>query len=135
MDAHSNALEELPIEVDRLERLKILNLAGNKLSFLPSNIGHLKCLVELNLQSRVILKSIQQCDVRFSTNFNVLDNKFKELPEGICYLSRLQKLNISSNFITRLPSLFYRLNRLEQLNVDVNQMIHPSAGKCVECYR
>lgn len=85
------------------ETLHVLNLGQNKLSALPSELCHLKCLTTLNVQR----------------------NGLRKLPEGIGWLkSSLRSLDISHNDIEYLPASMEHMS-LDLLCVSGNPLSLP----------
>ncbi len=93
-------LTHLPTEI-LFEGLKVLNLRGNKLKELPSEIGKL-----VNLKTLI-----------------VLGNKLKELPSEIGKLLKLEKLFVSNNKLKKLPPEIGKLLLLKELHINDNPLL------------
>ena len=100
LDLSDLGLEMLPPEIGRFTQLKKLELDGNKLSSLPSEIGNLTRLTYLHLRG----------------------NQLTSLPPQIGNLTRLKQLFLDDNQLTSLPSKFGNLTRLTYLNLRGNQL-------------
>lgn len=83
-----NQVEELPLEIGKLSRLRVLDVANNKLVHLPYTINVLQNLQALWLsenQSQAMVKLIQNTDPK--TNIRVLT----------CYLLPQQSANLQDS--------------------------------------
>ncbi|RUS83426.1 hypothetical protein EGW08_008798, partial [Elysia chlorotica] len=109
LSASNNKLVSLPEEIGRLENLMDLDVSCNEISHLPLQIGDLSSLRCLNLRR----------------NFLV------ELPIEI---SRLQlcRLDFSSNRIEKIPTVFRKMESLEQFILDHNPLSSPPAYICTK---
>jgi hypothetical protein len=111
-------LHSLPPGLERLEDLKIFNLEGNRIEYLPDTYGKLTSLVSLNLGR----------------------NRLTLLPDTLCTLPNVKKLNIESNCLFTLPEHIGRLplsdlrvghNRIEWLPYDIFEY---ELGKSVKVF-
>ena len=92
---------QLPIQITRLRRLKILYLGGNQLDSLPSEIGQLKYLQSLSLSH----------------------NNLRKLPETLSTLSRLRVLHLHHNQLTTLPHGLMFITGLADLSLRDNPLV------------
>ncbi|KAF2319822.1 hypothetical protein GH714_019417 [Hevea brasiliensis] len=89
---------------------------------IPSSIGELKCLKELNLRCCSKLHSIPRsiCNLKSLTRLDIsCCSNVNGLPENIRNLELLQKLNIASSGIKALPSYINQLKNLVSLRYDL----------------
>ncbi|CAH1249875.1 ERBIN [Branchiostoma lanceolatum] len=105
--------DEFPIQVLQLEGLETLHVrfwAGkrNPSPVVPEDIGRLKNLVELDLES----------------------NDLESLPDGLGELSNIRKLDLSNNRISRLPLTLSRLAGLKEMDVSENPLTYPPPDVC-----
>ena len=107
----------------KLQHLKMLNLSGNKLTSLPSDIGVLLQLQKLDVSFNMIstfpssfgsLKSLLQLNLS-NNNFSILDPSFLSL-------TQLTHLNLSNNLVVNLPYEVSHLGRLKQLDLSSNSL-------------
>lgn len=96
--SNSNIFNITGIEV--FTNAEKLNLSGNEISELPTEIGNLTKLIEIDLSY----------------------NKITSLPESIGQLSNLLVLNINNNMLISLPDGIYNLENLESLKLENNQL-------------
>lgn len=129
-----------------------LNAGFNKLTYLPTNIGHelenlMKLWVPLN-KIRYLptsigeMKSLRLLDVHFNelhgipssigklTNLEILNlsgnfSDLSELPSTIGDLANLRELELSNNQIHELPDTFGMLQNLSKFNIDQNPLVMP----------
>ncbi|XP_012942481.1 leucine-rich repeat and calponin homology domain-containing protein [Aplysia californica] len=107
LSASNNKLVSLPEEISSLERLMDLDVSCNEIAHLPPQIGDLTSLRCLNLRR----------------NFLV------ELPVEISRL-QLYRLDFSSNRIEKIPTVFRKMETLEQFVLDHNPLSSPPAYIC-----
>ena len=96
-----NVFFQLPAQITRLRRLKILYLGGNKLDSLPSEIGQLEYLQSLSLS----------------------DNNLRQLPDTLSSLSRLRVLHLHHNQLTTLPHGLMFIMGLADLSLRDNPLV------------
>jgi Leucine-rich repeat (LRR) protein len=118
LDLSKQNISQLDIDFAELPLLRVLNLSGNQLSYLPAS---LKCLV------RAVCASIPQCGSRDQKNINVhafhfiwlvcaggqtkltflnlSQNKFRRLGVELTGLTQLRSLLLNNNELVELPSL------------------------------
>ena len=95
-----NELTSVQTEIGMLTKLQALHLWENKLTELPESIGQLTQLKNLYIHS----------------------NKITELPESIGQLTNLRILHVYRNELTEFPSSFTSLVNLEILNISQNNI-------------
>ena len=121
LDLSGKEINELPLEIGNLKKLKRLILGGdyefgNNLSKLPIEIGQLVNLEELIVgRNRLssLPDSIEHC--KNLRELNVNENALKVIPESVYKLSQLKILRIASNPIEVLSSSIANLSVLEIL--------------------
>ena len=151
LDVSHNCLISLPLAVTTLEQIRVLNLECNQLSEIPHDIEKMNCEC-INLNSNKItmlpraigkmskLKQLSCNDnnLKFlpvelfeSKTLNVLHlsrNNISQLPNAIGNLSdTLESLWLDNNQLSALPSHFYQLIHLKDLQLEGNcGMVNPS---------
>lgn len=99
LEVSSVGLAEISPKINNLSQLTSLNLRGNNLTALPSDIGQLTKLKMLDLSW----------------------NKLTELPDQVSALSDLQSLIVSGNQLSCLPSNLEKLTSLIVVKIDQNK--------------
>ncbi len=94
-------ITKLPPDIGELETLRELDLEGNELDHLPSEIHHLKNLHFLYLGQ----------------------NRFTAIPEVIYKLQSLKSLALNNNHLQHLPDAIGRLQSLQHLFLDGNKLV------------
>lgn len=157
LDVSHNSLSSLPNSIVNLKQIKVLNLECNQLKEIPDVIGNMLCET-INLNSNEIfnlsraigrmkaLKRLLVNDNRlkflpvelFDSNtlevIHASRNNITELPNAIGNLSSTLKcLWLDNNKISALPSNFYLLSRLTELQLEGNYgMVNPSISTIVK---
>ena len=138
-------LTEFPTEIfDLADSLEILNLSGNKLSDLPPDLGRLRKLRVLfcsDNQFTRVPEVLGQCPnlsmIAFKANqiqtlpaaalppalrwLILTDNELQDLPLELGNCTRLQKLMLAGNQLTRLPETMSACANLELLRIAANR--------------
>jgi hypothetical protein len=89
-------LKELPLDLGRLRQIREMNLHGNKLKDLNSEITTLDGLRDLTLS----------------------DNLFDVFPPNLLFLRKLKVLDLSQNKLSGLPDEINNMNGLRDLNLE-----------------
>jgi len=93
-------LTELPSDIKRLTKLKVLELNNNQIKILPPEIGELKSLEVLDIGN----------------------NSFKDMPDMLFSLPNLKTIKLSNNNIEDLPPGIGNNSNVENLYLDKNQL-------------
>eukprot|EP01018_Ginkgo_biloba_P023509 Gb_17378 [translate_table: standard] len=90
------SLKELPNDIGKLRNLKVLEIESNFLTMLPPSLGNLSCLVMLSLQNCKSLQSIPECvgQLKHLETLTIFQSGVEYLPEGVAQLSNLEYLEI-----------------------------------------
>ncbi|XP_059178725.1 leucine-rich repeat and calponin homology domain-containing protein 4-like isoform X3 [Physella acuta] len=127
-----NQLTVLPTALCLLSALEVLSASNNKLVSLPEEIGKLENLMDLDVSCNEISHlPLQIGDLVSLRCLNLRRNFLVELPFEI---SRLQlfRLDFSSNRIERIPTVFRKMETLEQFILDHNPLSSPPAYICTK---
>jgi Leucine-rich repeat (LRR) protein len=89
------------MEIKNLKRLKSLRVCFNRLTELPSEIGHLSALEILDVSNNDISKICQEI--------------------GSCL--SLEELDISANPVTHIPASIVKLSKLTKLKLNGTQVV------------
>ena len=123
----SNRLTSLPPEIGHLSRLQLLDLGFNRLTSLPPEIGHLSRLQSLDLANNQ-LTSLPP-EIGYLSNLQSLvlsNNQISVLPPEISLLSSLQLLGLKRNQLVSLPPEIAQLANLQSLYLSENPLTSPS---------
>lgn len=108
----------LPKEIEKMQSLRLLSLAGNCLTALPKELCTLKSLSCLWLAKNRIKRLPEE--IINLTNLRLLDlesNEISSLPKGFGTLPSLYDLDLSNNLFTELPKEVYGLKALSTLKI------------------
>jgi len=124
-------LTELPKSVLDDKGVKTLNLSGNSLTSLPSEIGELTKIEVLILDDNELEGSLPG-EIRKMTNLKTLsakNNKLTGIPAEIGQLSNLETADFSGNDISGLPLELGNLSNLKTLDLRGNPVSTLDLGK------
>jgi hypothetical protein len=120
LDLAGNALTELPDDMARLTRLRVLFCSGNRFERLPPCLGDCPALSQIGFRKtglRDIPGEALPQGLRWLT---VTDNALTTLPAALGERPRLQKLMLSGNRLTALPETLAHAEHLELLRLSAN---------------
>ncbi len=132
LDLAGIKLTKLPSEIRQLENLTVLYLNRNSLSSLPAEIGQLN-----NLQALFVGKNLLRSlppEIGQLTNLKILylnSNFLNSLPPEIGQLRNLESLYLNSNSLNSLPPEIGQLRNLESLYLNSNSLnsLPPEIGQ------
>lgn len=122
LDLHGNRLSDLPSELGSLSGLKSLNLSGNSLSTLPVEVCQLSNLITLNISQNEFETLPEFSGLGSLHELYMAGNKLSLLPDGITNLQQLLILQGDYNQITALPSDIHKLCHLKALHLANNSL-------------
>ncbi|CAH0600590.1 unnamed protein product [Chrysodeixis includens] len=126
---HNNNLQSLEEggQLSDLYLIKVINLSGNRFSYLPNDIRYLVNLTELYIQHNLI-KTLPET-IQYMQSLKILDvsdNKLKSLTPSIGKLKNLRKLNITQNpDLNELCPELCLVTNLTTLEIDGDQFLFP----------
>ena len=130
LDLEGNKLTELPSEIGNLINLRELDLSNNRLLKLPSEIGQLVNLRDLHIRNSQLTELPRE--IGNLTNLETLyltKNKLTELPSEIGNLTNLHTLSLAYNKLTELPEEISNLTGLQSLYIMSNKFKSPGKIK------
>jgi len=124
LDLSGKELTDFPESwrIEKFSYLNLLRLSDNQITALPSTIGLVTTLTELDLQQNQ-LRSLPSSigELKNLTDLNIERNLIRKLPRSIGKLSNLLSLSASSNRIESIPDELGNLN-LTGLWLDNNHL-------------
>ena len=124
LNLSGNRLTELPHDLPRLHRLKVLFCSDNPFETLPQVLGDCAQLEMVGFKSNR-LREIPAAALPPRLRWLILtDNRIESLPNELGERPRLQKLMLAGNRLHTLPESLAGLERLELLRIAANRLHH-----------
>ncbi|CAL8078768.1 unnamed protein product [Calicophoron daubneyi] len=126
-------VENIPSEMDKLERLAELDLCDNLLTRIPEPVLSLRALRKLNLAHNEINDVCQITDNWPKLEYlNLSYNRLAQLPSGITRLTSLRKLYVNNNVLTftGIPAGIGKLKSLEIFDASYNKLENIPESLC-----
>ncbi len=122
LDLSDNCLTDLPIEILKLTKLRILFLTNNNFTVFPEILGKCSQLEMISFKSNQI-QSISEHSFPPKTRWLILtNNKLEVLPATIGKCHRMQKLMLAGNKLKSLPNELANCKNLGLLRIAANQL-------------
>ncbi len=122
LDLSGNALSELPDDLARLSKLRILFCSDNQFTVLPEVLGSCAELSMIGFKANRIRKVSAQALPSPLRWLILTDNEIDVLPDEIGNCARLQKLMLAGNNLHVLPESLVNCKRLELLRIAANRL-------------
>ena len=122
LDLTGNRLSDLPADLHRLTRLKVLFCSNNRFTHLPHAIGRCQALETAGFRSNRITRVDAQALPPSLRALVLTDNALEQLPEALGDCAQLQKLMLAGNRLRGLPQSLARCERLELLRIASNRL-------------
>jgi len=127
LDLSGNKLSELPDELPRLHKLRVIFCSDNPFTELPEILGQCPQLSMVGFKANRI-RQVSGKALPAGLRWLILtDNQIEELPAEIGNCSQLQKLMLSGNRLRELPSALANCTQLELLRIAANALTEPPA--------
>lgn len=127
LDLSGNQLSELPADLHRLHRLRILFASNNPFTELPGALGACAQLEMVGFKACAI-EHVPAVSLPPRLRWLILtDNHIEDLPDTLGQRPRLQKLMLSCNRLSTLPDLSH-CHRLELLRIAGNRFAEVPPG-------
>lgn len=122
LDLSGNALSDLPSDLHRLKKLRIIFCSNNQFTHLPEVLGQCENLNMIGFKANKI-NHISESAIPTHTLrwFIVTDNALKKVPDALGDCSHLQKLMLAGNQLKALPTSMANCHALELLRISANQ--------------
>ncbi|MDP1723914.1 MAG: leucine-rich repeat domain-containing protein [Alphaproteobacteria bacterium] len=111
-------LKFIPDAIQKLSKLKTLDLSYNELMELPEVIGNMRDLDDINLDhNRLSDLPETMVNLKKLSALSLKGNKFQVVPAVIQYFSELLYLNLDQNNLLNVPSFIAKLQKLDTLTI------------------
>ncbi|SFB47158.1 leucine-rich repeat-containing protein kinase family protein [Azotobacter beijerinckii] len=122
LNLSGNRLSDLPADLPRLRKLRILFCSDNPFSTLPEVLGDCPQLEMVGFKANRI-RHLPTAALPPALRWLILtDNRLERLPAELGDCSRLQKLMLAGNQLQALPQSLAGLSRLELLRIAANRL-------------
>lgn len=102
-----------------------INLADNKITYLPADIGHMKLLETMELSDNYLSKlPLSMTSLASLSTLNLRRNKFSDLDVKFGLMTALTSLNLAGNQFTKIPFAIGKLLKLTHLDFSDNMLPH-----------
>lgn len=116
-----NRLSDLPADLPRLAKLKILFCSSNEFDHLPAVLGSCPSLEMVGFKSNRIAR-IEEDSLPQSLRWLILtDNRIEQLPGSIGRCTGLRKLMLAGNCLAELPEGMASCTSLELIRLSANR--------------
>lgn len=123
LDLSGNCLSQLPDDLNRLYKLKIIFCSNNQFTELPAVLGSCLHLTMVGFKSNQI-HTVSASALPSALRWLILtDNKILQLPEELGNCNKLQKLMLSGNCLSNLPLSLSNCSNLELIRFASNQLV------------
>jgi len=122
LDLSGNALDALPDDLHRLDKLRILFCSNNAFTELPAVLGQCPNLTMIGFKANRI-RTVPAQALPPNLRWLILtDNALEALPPAIGQCARLQKLMLAGNRLDSLPEALAACRSLELLRLSANRL-------------
>ncbi|MEO6117945.1 MAG: leucine-rich repeat-containing protein kinase family protein [Methylotenera sp.] len=120
LNLSGNALSSLPSDLSRLHKLRVIFCSDNQFTELPEMLGQCLHLEMIGFKANKINK-VSAASLPKKLRWLILtDNQIPELPSELGSCEHLQKLMLSGNQLQSLPIQMAACSRLELLRISAN---------------
>jgi hypothetical protein len=121
LDLAGNALTDLPADMGRFTKLRVLFCSGNRFTRLPPSLGDCPALSQLGFRKTGLREIPAESLPRRLRWLTVTDNALEHLPDALGERPALQKLMLAGNRLRRLPDTLADARNLELLRLSANR--------------
>jgi hypothetical protein len=121
LDLAGNALTELPSDMARLSKLRVIFCSGNRFTRLPPALGNCTALTQIGFRKTGLRETPAESLPQGLRWLTVTDNALETLPDALGERPALQKLMLAGNRLERLPETLAGAARLELLRLSANR--------------
>lgn len=122
LDLSGNELDDLPADLPRLHRLKVIFCSDNRFTRLPAVLGRCEALEMVGFKANRIV-DVPAAALPPRLRWLILtDNRIETLPDELGRRPRLQKVALAGNRLRALPASLAACGNLELLRISANQL-------------
>lgn len=122
LNLSGNALTDLPTDLAKLRKLKVLFCSDNQFEHVPEVLGECENLTMVGFKANKISVLSEKSLPKKLQWLILTDNRLAKLPAQIGQCSHLQKLMLAGNQLTELPPELAACTQLELLRISANQL-------------
>ncbi|NKQ10540.1 leucine-rich repeat-containing protein kinase family protein [Pseudomonas sp. SST3] len=122
LDLSGNRLSHLPSDLRRLHKLRILFCSNNLFTEVPVGLGKCPELEMIGLKANRIRRLPAEALPPALRWLILTDNRLESVPDEIGRCTRLQKLMLAGNQLQTLPETLSHCSRLELLRIAANRL-------------
>ncbi|MDD5471347.1 MAG: leucine-rich repeat domain-containing protein, partial [Sideroxydans sp.] len=124
LNLSGNALSELPDDLPRLHRLRVIFCSDNRFTHVPEVLGRCPELEMIGFKANRI-GTLSAAALPTKLRWLILtDNRLRTLPPELGLCTRLQKLMLAGNQLQQLPDELANCRNLELLRIAANRFEH-----------
>ena len=124
LNLSGNALSDLPADLPKLHKLRVLFCSDNRFTRVPEVLGLCPILEMVGFKANQITE-LPAAALPPKLRWLILtDNVLEQLPSQLGACTRLQKLMLSGNRLHQLPDELAHCTRLELLRIAANRFTH-----------
>jgi hypothetical protein len=122
LNLSGNRLRDLPDDLHRLHKLKVLFCSGNAFTHIPESVGRCPQLGMVSFRNNQI-RQVSGPALPATLRWLILtDNELEALPDELGQCRQLQKLMLAGNRLRALPDTLRQCQRLELIRLSANQL-------------
>jgi hypothetical protein len=122
LDLSGNALSDLPADMGRFKRLRVLFCSANRFQRLPPSLGDCTALSQVGFRGNGLVELPAEALPPAIRWLTLTDNAIETLPEALGQRPALQKLMLAGNRLTALPDSLANAERLELIRLSANRL-------------
>jgi hypothetical protein len=130
LNLSGNQLRDLPADLPRLHRLKVIFCSDNAFTHLPEVLGACPQLEMVGFKANRITHVSPDALPQRLRWLILTDNAITHLPEAVGQRPALQKLMLAGNCLTALPDSLGQAQQLELVRLAANGLPHLPAWLC-----
>lgn len=122
LDLTGNSLNDLPSDLNRLKKLRIIFCSSNQFTHLPEVLGECQNLSMIGFKANQIRHIPENAIPAATLRWLIAtDNALEAVPDALGECRQLQKLMLAGNQLKTLPSNMVNCHALELLRISANR--------------